>query len=370
MTPIQLGFIGLSANGWAASTLATSLFEPPLSSKYTLAAVSTTSPTSANASAGKYSKITGRDVKAYYGSTKQIACDPNIDMVAVSVRTPGHLDAARPVLEAKKDLFIEWPAGKLLSGTTEIAELAMRNGVRTLVGFQTRQAAYVGKIKEIIDSGALGRILSTSVIACFCYPGVRGPAGLMNYEYAADSSNGATMLDVDGGHLIDVLHYLFGSIASVTAHLANQYPTIQLVDTVSGKPVGEPIPQDDIHQVVFGGQFANKDATVLSVSIRNVLTEHGAGLYWIIDGEKGSIKITASGMKGQSFMRAQPELWLNGVKLDVASDTEAERCAKNWDKFADGKEGEYPTMADGLQAKRVVEAIFLSSREGRRVVMS
>ncbi|KAK7021908.1 transcription regulator gal80 [Paramarasmius palmivorus] len=261
MSPIKLGFVGLSARGWAATTLAQPLFEEPLSSKYILTAVSTTNPTSANASAEKYNKVVSGIAKPYHGFTEQTANDPNMLLY-----------------QAKKNLFIEWPAGSLL---------ADKKGARTLVGFQTRQAAYVRKVKEILEPGALGRILATFLT--------------------------------------------------------------------------------DTHQITFGGQFANKDGTVLSVNTRNVLTEHGAGLFWVIDGEKGTIKIRADGMKGQSFMRAQPELWLNGEKVDVVTDREAERCARHWNKFAEGAEGEYTTMEDAVQAKKVVDAIFKSSNEGRRV---
>uniref|UniRef100_A0A0W0FNQ8 Dimeric dihydrodiol n=1 Tax=Moniliophthora roreri TaxID=221103 RepID=A0A0W0FNQ8_MONRR len=366
MSPIRLGFVGLSANGWAASTIVPPLLEEPLSSKYTITAVSTTNPTSAAASAEKYGKVLSVPVKGYHGSTESIAKDPNVDMVAISVRTPGHVEAALPVLQAKKDLFIEWPAGKKLAGTTEITEAARKNGVRTLVGFQTRQAAYVRKIKEILDSGVLGRIVSTSLVTCMCFPGARGPETLEAYSYIIDAANGATIVDIDGGHLVDVLHYLFGPIASIISHLSNQYPTIQILDA-SGKAVGEPIPQSDIHQAVFGGQFGNKDGTVLSVSIRNVLSEHSAGLFWVIDGEKGAIKIRAEGEKHRSFMKSEPELWLNGNKIDVEADSEAQKAARYWQTFADGQEGEYATIEDALQAKRVVDAIFTSNREGRRV---
>ncbi|KAK7032605.1 transcription regulator gal80 [Paramarasmius palmivorus] len=403
MSPIRLGFVGLSATGWASYTLVPPLLEEPLSSKYTLTAVSTTNPTSASACAEKYSKLTSAPVKAYHGSTEQIANDPNVDMVAVSVRTPAHVDAALPVLRAKKSLFVEWPAGMHLAGTNELAETAKKNGVRTLVGFQTRQAAYVKKASTCfqegrpwVDLGSRSKrfltqefwvessrhlwyvygLSNASALAEHCdqiaslyFPGGRGPTGYEPYRYIYDVSNGTTMVDIDAGHITDMFHYLFGPIATVTAHLANQYPAVQLVD-FSGKAVGEPIPQDDIHHVVFGGQFGNTDATALSVDIRNVLTEHGTGLFWVIDGERGTIKLRADGMKGQTFMKAQPEVWLNGEKLEVEMDTEAQRSARSWSKFADGAEGEYPTLEDAVRAKRVVDAIFTSSREGRKVNLS
>ncbi|KAI3605198.1 dimeric dihydrodiol [Moniliophthora roreri] len=368
MSPIRLGFVGLSSNGWAASITVPPLLEQPLSSKYTITAVSTTNPTSAKASAEKYSKLVSAQVKGYHGSTEHVADDPDVDMVAISVRTPGHVDAALPVLQAKKDLFIEWPAGLHLAGTREIAEAAKRSGVKTLVGFQTRHAAYVRKVKEILNSGKLGRIVSTSVVACWCHPGVRGPFTYEHYSYLSNPSNGATMVDIDGGHLIDILHHLFGPITCVTSHLSNQYSTIQVIDD-TGKPVGPPKPQDDIHQIVFGGQFGNKDGTVVSVSIRHVMSEHSAGLFWVIDGEKGAIKIRAEGAKGPMFTWAQPEVWLNGEKQNVAQDSLAERSARYWEMFADGVQGEYATIQDALQAKKVVDAIWTSNREGRKVYL-
>ncbi|KAI3602092.1 nad-binding rossmann fold oxidoreductase family protein [Moniliophthora roreri] len=149
MLPIRLGFVGLSANGWAASVTVPPLLEQPLSSKYTITAVSTTNPTSAKASAEKYSKLVSAEVRECHGSTEHVANDSNVDMVAISVRTPGHVNAALPVLQAKKDLFIEWPAGLHLAGTREIAEAAKRSGVKTLVGFQTRHAAYARKVRSL-----------------------------------------------------------------------------------------------------------------------------------------------------------------------------------------------------------------------------
>ncbi|KAK7027540.1 transcription regulator gal80 [Paramarasmius palmivorus] len=305
-----------------------------------------------------------RTVKAYHGSTERIARDPEVDMVAVAVRTPAHVDVSFANFQGEgKDLFVEWPVGSGLGATRKIVEVVRKSGVKTLVGCQTRQAGYVRKVKEIVDSGILGRILATSVIVSSYYPGVRGPTTFTQVSYAMDAANGATMLDIDGGHLIDVLQYLFGDIAFVNAHVATQYSTVQPIDYTTGKPAGEPIPQSDTHQVVLG----ISDATVLSVNIRNVLTEHGAGMFWVIDGEKGTLKIVADGMKGPSFLLAQPEVWVNGEKFDVEEDGEKERIAKNWERFADGKEGEYATVEDALKVKKVIEAVFVSGREGRRV---
>jgi predicted dehydrogenase len=144
MTQFNVGFIGLSKSGWAATALA-----PPLlqnSDKYTLKAISTSTKDSAEATAAKYSELTGQQVKAYYGSTEQISNDPDVNFVAVSVKAPLHKETLTPVLEAGKDFFIEWPAGKNTSETIQFAEVAKAKGLKSLVGLQGWHAPVIRKV--------------------------------------------------------------------------------------------------------------------------------------------------------------------------------------------------------------------------------
>lgn len=182
MSPIKIGFVGLSASGWAATALAPGLLDPSLSSSYSLTAISTTSAESAEKSAKKYSETVGHAVKAYHGDTAQIANDPEVELVAVSVKAPSHKAALLPAIEAGKDIFIEWPAGVSLKESTELAEAAKKKGIRTIVGLQGRQSPMIAKvmhpfidvgrigltltqIKEILDSGVIGKVISTSIVS-------------------------------------------------------------------------------------------------------------------------------------------------------------------------------------------------------------
>jgi predicted dehydrogenase len=141
--PINVGFIGLSVSGWADGILGPTLIKNP---SYKLVALSTTSPTSAEAAAKKYSSLTNSTVKPYHGPSSQIANDPEVDLVAVSVKSPYHKEVAIPVLEAAKGLFIEWPAGRNTEETRELARLAKEKGVRNIVGLQGRYSRVVTKV--------------------------------------------------------------------------------------------------------------------------------------------------------------------------------------------------------------------------------
>jgi predicted dehydrogenase len=142
--PIHVGFVGLSKTGWASSALAPAMFM--LKDKYTLVAVSTSSPESASASAEKYTKDLGYLVKSYHGDTSRVAGDPGVGLVAVAVRAVNHRAAVLPAIEAGKDIFIEWPAGANLKETTEIEEAARRKGIRTMVGLQSRHSPVITKV--------------------------------------------------------------------------------------------------------------------------------------------------------------------------------------------------------------------------------
>jgi predicted dehydrogenase len=144
MAPIRVGFVGLSSTGWAASDLA----QPLLSTgKYTITAVSTTNEASAAASAEVQSKAQGNQpVKAYHGDTRSISNDPNVDVVAISVKTPDHANAALAAIEAGKDVFIEWPVGIGLAETKKLAEAAKAKGVRSLIGIQRRYNPAIIKV--------------------------------------------------------------------------------------------------------------------------------------------------------------------------------------------------------------------------------
>ena len=149
-SPIKVGFVGLSARGgWASMTHGPSLSS--LSDKYTLTAISTSSPESASHTVDKFTKSTGHPIKAYHGSTDGIANDPDVELVAVSVKAPDHKKAALPAINARKHIFLEWPAGASLAEAVELAEAARKQGVRSLVGLQSRQSHVLKKVFVQLD---------------------------------------------------------------------------------------------------------------------------------------------------------------------------------------------------------------------------
>ncbi|KAI0922397.1 hypothetical protein AcV7_005941 [Taiwanofungus camphoratus] len=370
MAPIRLGFVGLSNQGWASWMLAPPLLKAPLSSDYTLAAISTSNPASASVSAEKYSKLANTTVKAYHGPTTAIAADKELDMVAVAVKVLDHKAAAIPVIEAGKSLFLEWPAGRDLKETREIAEVVSRKGVKAMVGLQGRQSVLIKKLKAIIESGEIGRVMSSTVTArpfreLFAWGPFIGQGG----QYTARADSGATMLDVAVGHFLDSFTLVLGSFASVSAVVDNQYPTAELVDA-TGNPIGQTIEQTGANQVAVAGTL--NSGAVVSLHWRGGLESKpgktGTPFIWVIDGEKGSIRLESDDAAGSFIHIRDPTMYLNGEQVNVEEDgmTNPERA---WFEFAKGPEGSYATLEDAVRNKTLLEAIKRSALEGKKVVL-
>jgi predicted dehydrogenase len=177
---------------WAAQAHLAYLLASP---NFKVVAVSNSSVQSAQ-DAINFHKL-GPEIKAY-GSADDIANDPNVDMIVVSVRVGMHYALTKPALLAGKDVFVEWPLGASTAEAKELSQLAEAKGVKTIVGLQARASPFTDKIRELIQSGKIGKVLSSTVTASFAgLPTGKWPAGA---EYYLDIDSGGNALTIFFGH--------------------------------------------------------------------------------------------------------------------------------------------------------------------------
>src|SRR4051812_9837397 len=84
--------------------------------------------------------------------------DPDIDAVVIAASTDHHAPLIVGAAEAGKQIFCEKPIALDLEATDNALEAAERAGVKLQIGFQRRFDKAYAKAKEMITSGALGRI--------------------------------------------------------------------------------------------------------------------------------------------------------------------------------------------------------------------
>jgi predicted dehydrogenase len=198
MSPIRVGLIGVgtSTNALAAGAWASRAHLPGLLSSpdYEIVALCNSSVSSAQASIAHHNLPS--TVKAY-GSPEDLAADPDVDLIACSVMVTKHYVLTKPALLAGKDVYVEWPLGVNTAEAEELTALAREKGVRTVVGVQARADPLVVKVKELVDSGKIGKVMSSTVLGAFV--GLP-PAWPESASYYLDINNGGNSITIYLGH--------------------------------------------------------------------------------------------------------------------------------------------------------------------------
>src|SRR5881296_2544944 len=181
---IRVGIIGADPDrGWAKQAHIPAL--KSLADDFEITALSTTRRESADAA----SKLFG--VPTAFDNHQELVNSPAVDVVAVTVKVPYHLELATAALEAGKAVYCEWPLGNGLNEAETLAGLAKTKGFLAVAGLQARSAPSVAYVRDLIKHGYVGDVLSTTLIGA----GMGWGATVEPYNaYLNDKKNGATML--------------------------------------------------------------------------------------------------------------------------------------------------------------------------------
>src|SRR3954469_19541783 len=154
---IRVGIIGANPDrGWAAQAHIPALRS--LSDDFEITALSTSRRESADAAGELFG------VPLAFDNHQELVNSPAVDVVAVTVRVPYHLELATAALEAGKAVYCEWPLGNGLREAETLAALAAKQGVLAVAGLQARSAPPVAYVRELVEQGYVGDVLSTTLI--------------------------------------------------------------------------------------------------------------------------------------------------------------------------------------------------------------
>src|SRR3989442_10677433 len=140
---IRVGIIGANPDrGWAAQAHIPAL--KLLSDDFEITALSTSRRESADAAG----KLFG--VPVAFDKHQDLVNSPVVDVVAVTVKVPYHLELASAALNAGKAVYCEWPLGNGLSEAQTFAPLAKKKGVLAVAGRQAPLPPTVAYVHYLI----------------------------------------------------------------------------------------------------------------------------------------------------------------------------------------------------------------------------
>ena len=216
---VRLGFVGANVNStWAGQSHFPALLASP---DVEFTAVCTTRPESAEEARQAFgAKLAFHDYRA-------MAESPEIDAVAVVVRVPSHYGPTRAAIEAGKHVYTEWPLGRNTAEAEELAALARDKGVKTAVGLQSRVSPALLYVKELIEDGYVGEVLSCSLVTMRDGT-LERPS---DRTWQRDAEMGANTLTIANGHVIDALRFVAGDFSRVSCMVSTQAKQWYQTDT-------------------------------------------------------------------------------------------------------------------------------------------
>jgi predicted dehydrogenase len=361
---IRVGIIGANPErGWAAQAHIPALRS--LADDFEITALSTTR----RASAAAASKLFG--VPVAFDNHQDLVSNPAVDVVAVTVKVPYHLELATAALEAGKAVYCEWPLGNGLYEAETLAALAKNQGVLAVAGLQARSAPAVAYVRDLVEQGYVGEVLSTTLLGS----GMGwGPTAEPYNAYLNDRKNGATMLSIAVGHTADALCYCLGEVRELSATMAMRRTAF----TIAGTGESQPMNADD--QVGVSGLL--EGGAAFSIHYRGG-SSRATNLLWEINGSEGDLQLTATGGQVQIW-----EMDVRGGKgpqssLEILPVPEQYRwappqgpgtnVAQAYARFArDYREGTHlcPTFEDAVTRHRMLGAIETAAATGQRQTLA
>ncbi|GAH62181.1 unnamed protein product, partial [marine sediment metagenome] len=96
--------------------------------------------------------------KRFQNSFEVVLQDPNINAVAIATPAETHFDLAKKALLAGKHVFVEKPLSLVVSEAETLNQLATNRNLKLMVGHILLYHPAIIRLKEIINSGELGKI--------------------------------------------------------------------------------------------------------------------------------------------------------------------------------------------------------------------
>ena len=362
---IRVGIVGATVtqggSGWGQNAHVPALKALP---NYELRAVCTSHADTAKASAAAFGAERG------YQRFSDMTADPDVDLIVVCVRVPGHRDLVMGGLQAGKAVFCEWPLGKTLAEGQEMAGLAKQRSLKTAVGLQARSEPAILYARDLVREGYIGEVLTANLTTSAQAQLQRGPGRI----WQGDRANGANPLTIAGGHAMDAMCAVLGEFAEVSARVSTRIPEWR---TMEGAPVKVDAPDaiNVIGRLVSGAEVSVNIATVPSNPGGNRLEIYGRDGTLVIQA-KGALSLGPCQIHAGRGKEAMAPMPIPAKYRFVPESTPAGQpynVAQAYARMAGALRGGSSFDADfDLAVKRhtLIDAIERSSATGRSVTLA
>lgn len=218
---IRWGFIGC---GEATERRALPAFSQLTDAK--IVAVMSRTPERANLFAERHG------ISRWYVDAQNLVTDPDVDAVYIATPPSTHSTYAVMALLAGKAVYVEKPLAISYDECLRVNRVAAAQKQACFVAYYRRYLPYFKRVKEIIESGTIGRILTAQIRFAVPPREMDFSRGDLPWRLQPDIAGGGYFYDL-APHQIDILQQLFGPIVEAVGYATNRGGLYATEDTVA-----------------------------------------------------------------------------------------------------------------------------------------
>lgn len=167
----------------------------------------------------------------FYAQAQAMLADLKPDVTSVITPHPSHSPIAVDALAAGSHVIVEKPIAVHVGEADRMIAAADANQRLLAVNFQHRYRPEVIAVRDLLQSGGLGKILRVTVVE----PWVRTAAYFRNAGWRGTwNGEGGGVLMNQGPHGLDLICYLLGMPIRLTAWTRTRHHAIETEDTITG----------------------------------------------------------------------------------------------------------------------------------------
>jgi predicted dehydrogenase len=172
-------------------------------------------------------------VPKWYFNATELINDPEVDAVYVATPPDSHARYAIEAMRAGKPVYVEKPMARNYAECLEMIKVSEETGMPVWVAYYRRSLPAFLKVKELVESGAIGKPLLINIKLHKTRPERHQRPEEMHWHVFPEISGGGYFFDL-GSHQFDYLDFLFGPVKEVSGMVSNMAGLYPAEDTVAG----------------------------------------------------------------------------------------------------------------------------------------
>lgn len=165
-----------------------------------------------------------------YATLDEALGDPEVDAAIIATPHPSHVEITLRCAAARKHVLVEKPMSVTPSEADAMIDASRKAGVTLGVLFNLRFRPDAQKARQLLDSGAIGEVLRTSLVSTMIRS--QGYYDSLGWRGTWNDEGGGVLIN-QGIHSIDMFQWLGGMPASVIGKVRTFRHRIEVEDYAS-----------------------------------------------------------------------------------------------------------------------------------------